>query len=419
MDESNIIPLKQPIEKLSLPHIGERGKVISSIENLETIIRALNITIRYNVINKEEEILIPGQSFSIDNRQNASLAWIMSVCSRLQMPIGQISDYLNYIADKNQFNPVITWVTSKSWDKKPRLEEFYSTVTAKNENDPKVLELKKTMIRKWMISAIAAAFKPAGASIHGVLVFQGNQDIGKTSWFKKLIPEELGLLADGKQINPSDKDSVLQAVKFWLIELGELDATFKKSDIAQLKAFLTRDKDLLRRAYARKESDYARRTVFFASVNPEKFLFDETGNRRFWTIACDKVNYSHQLDMQQVWAELNENHYQKGEQWFLTKEEMDQLNESNSTFESKDPLEERCEVDFDWASGEIQWQWLTATQILAELGIGNPKPSDCRTVSKVMKRLNKDKQKKSHGIFKLLCPPRVITEGRYATPFKK
>ena len=51
-----------------------------------------------------------------------------------------------------------------------------------------------------------------------------------------------------------DKDSVKQAVSFWITELGELDDTFKKSGASALKAFLTQDNDVLRRAYARKES---------------------------------------------------------------------------------------------------------------------------------------------------------------------
>ena len=396
------------IKRLTLPYLGEKNKPLPCIENLAALLKCLKVTVRYNVINKEEEILIPGQEFSLDNKQNASLAWLMSACQRVNMSTNHIQDFLNYLTDQNQYNPVITWITSKPWDQKSRLEELYATVKVKNEQDhPKINELKKTLIRKWLISSVAAGFQSAGTSVQGVLVFQGNQDLGKTSWVKRLVPSELDLVAEGKIINPSDKDSVLQAVKFWIVELGELDATFKKSDIAQLKAFLTRDKDLLRRAYARKESYYARRTVFFASVNPTHFLHDETGNRRFWTLQCEDINYSHDIDMQQLWAEIYEDHFKKGAIWYLTKDEIQSLNDSNEKFQQKEPLEERCNTDFDWLAKDESWRWLTATEILAELGIGSPKAIECRNISQAIKKLNRDQQKKSKGIFKLKVPPRI------------
>ena len=36
---------------------------------------------------------------------------------------------------------------------------------------------------------------------------------------------------EGATLNPADKDSVKQAVSHWIVELGELESTFKKSDI--------------------------------------------------------------------------------------------------------------------------------------------------------------------------------------------
>jgi putative DNA primase/helicase len=50
------------------------------------------------------------------------------------------------------------------------------------------------------------------------------------------VPKELGVVQDGMMLRPDDRDSVKQVVSHWLVELGELDATFRKSDIAQLKA---------------------------------------------------------------------------------------------------------------------------------------------------------------------------------------
>ena len=163
--------------------------------------------------------------------------------------------------------------------------------------------------------------------------------MGKTKWFKDLVPAELEVIKEGMILDPKDKDSVYQCVTNWLVELGEMDATFRRADIAQLKAFLTKDTDILRLAYGRKTSEFARRTVFFASVNPEDYLNDPTGNRRFWTIECTSIQHSHGLPMQQIWAEFYEL-WKKGESHYLTTEEMMKLNKHNMEFQTTDPFEE-------------------------------------------------------------------------------
>jgi putative DNA primase/helicase len=187
-----------------------------------------------------------------------------------------------------------------------------------------------------------------------------------------------------------------------MVELGELDATFRKADIAQLKAFITRDVDIIRRPYARKESTYARRTVFFASVNDEDFLRDPTGNRRFWTIKCENINYEHKVDMQQLWAQVYEI-YKSGESWYLNEEEHKALNESNEEFLSVDPIEERIALHYNWSLSEAKIQ-VTATQVCQEIGIHNPSQADRRSAARVLAKLTGSESKKSNGKRVFLLP---------------
>lgn len=388
---------------MTLPDRGARGKPLSTINNLHVILQRLGITVRYNVIKKEEELTIPGASFSVDNQANASLAWIMSECAKFNYPTDKVGDFLTFLADQNLYNPAIQYVTSKPWDGKPRLQDFYKTITAKGDSQT----LKETLIKRWMLSAIAAAFRPEGASAHGVLVLQGDQYLGKTKWFKSLVPDSTRLAQDGMMLRPDDKDSVKQACSFWLVELGELDATFRKSDIAALKAFLTRDRDVLRRAYARKESEYARRTVFFASVNPREFLHDPTGNRRYWTIECEHIDHSHNLDMQQVWAEVYEL-FKQGEGWFLLPEEMDALNHHNSDFEVRDPIEDRINSQLDWAAPIEFWNWKSATDVLLAIGMERPSKADVTHCGYILRKMNGNKAKRTGSTRQLLVPPKYM-----------
>lgn len=386
--------------------VNGKGKPLATIENVHEACRRLGVVVRYNVISKEIEILIPGEGFSIDNQANASLAWLTSACSRFGIPTGPLGEYLCYLADRNIFNPVANWITSRPWDGAPRLQALMDTIVADGEGDaPAAKALKEAMIRRWMISAVAGAFQPNGVSAHGVLVLQGDQYLGKTKWFKSLVPAELGIIQDGLMLRPDDRDSVKQAVSYWLVELGELDATFRKSDIAQLKAFITRDKDTLRRAYAKLESHYARRTVFFASVNPRNFLHDPTGNRRYWTISCKSINCDHGLDMQQVWAEVYESLYLAGEGWFLPPGEMSALNDHNRDHEVLDPIRERLLTRLDWEAPQALWRWMTATDVMLEIGFDRPNRADVTQCGQILQELNGGQRKKSNGRPLTKVPP--------------
>lgn len=387
---------------------GSASKPLGTIENVEEACRRLGVTIRYNVISKDTEILIPGESFSIDNQANATLAWLASSCTRFGIPVGSLGDIITYIGDRNPFNPVANWVTSRPWDGQNRLAALLDTIRVENEaHDPSAAYLKATLITRWLISAIAVAFATNGAATKGVLVLQGEQNLGKTSWFKSLVPNHLGLIQDGLSLRPDDRDSVKQVLSYWMVELGELDATFRKADIAALKSFLSRDRDTIRRAYAKLESTYARRTLFFASVNPRQFLHDPTGNVRYWTLPCVSINHQHGLDMQQVWAEVYETLYLTGESWFLTPDEMQLLNGHNRDYEVLDPITERLQSAYDWDCLPSEWRHMTATDILHEIGYERPSKADVTHCGAMVLSLNGNHFKKSNGRKLVAIPPKI------------
>lgn len=378
-------------------------KIVATCYNLELLLRSLNITVRYNVIRKELEINIPGQSFTVDNNLNCAMAYIKSAANGIGMPVTHILEYLTLIGDQNCRNPVVDWIGSKPWDGKSRWADFCETLIV--AEDRKVL--RNTVLRRWMLSALAAAYEPKGVSAHGMLVLQGAQGLGKTFWFKKLVPEELEVIQDGMLLDPKDKDSVTQCAGNWLVELGEVDATFRKADISHLKSFLTKQTDVLRQPYAIAKSTFARRTVFFASVNPETFLHDDTGNRRFWTLACLGIKLKKSFDMQQVWAELYETGYAVGEAWILSEDEQKLLDESNKQFEAVDPIEENLMSTLDWSAPEDKWVWRTLTE-LAKTVIRDPNKAQVSAVKKILLGKKSLKTRVVRGYTVVLSPPSVL-----------
>ena len=396
------------------PEVNGTGKPIATIENLEEVLRRMGAVARYNVIKKDHEVLISGKAYSRDNNANATVAQVISHCNRVGMPVGQVEQFLIEIAESNQYNPVLTWVNSKPWDGVSRWDEFCRTITPKHVKPlPDGTPLHIALIKRWMVSAIAAAASSDGISAQGMLVLQGEQNLGKTNWFKSLAPEYLDVLADGLQLRVDDKDSVKQVISNWCVELGELDATFKKSDIAALKSFITSKNDIMRLPYARKNSDFVRRTVFFGSVNPREFLHDETGNRRYWTIECASVNFEHGFDMQQVWSEIyhwykaNPHHADGRPSYTLTADEYATLNASNEDFQVVDPIHERILSRLEWDTDPSRWRWVTATDLLIELGIDRPTNADTKKASACIRKRNNGQERRSNGKNLLLVPPRI------------
>jgi putative DNA primase/helicase len=378
---------------------GGKPRPMGTINNLKELLKFLKIQVRYNAVSKNEEILIPGKNFTVDNKLNASLSWIISMAIKAGMPSGNIQEYVLHLADENVYNPVVNWILSKPWDGKDRLTEMYQTVTCTDEARDGLL--KETLMKRWFISAVAAIFEQGGISAHGMLVFQGAQATGKTYWFKKLAPSHLNVIKDGLTLKPDDRDSVKRAVSFWLVELGELDATFRKADIAQLKSFMTSDKDVLRLSFARKESEFARRTIFFGSVNDQEFLADKTGNRRFWVIECAGINYKHEIDMQQFWAQIYLI-YKLGEPWILQPDELLKLNESNAKHEFIEPLEEMLMDAYDWSLDKSFWERKSATQITLEIGKKDARKSDVNSIANIVKKLSGTDRDR---LRRFLCPP--------------
>ena len=387
--------LFKPKQLRAFPDIGGGELPLETMDNLRVVCDNNDVVIRYNMIKKDDEILIKDAQWSIDNSKNASITWLRSACHKVEMRTTNLKNFVTLLADANQYNPVVSWVTSREWDGVSRIDDLYGTIVENRELCTK--ELKETVVRRWMIGAIAAAFSPMGVMIRGVLVFQGEQYTGKTRWIEALAPKELDLIKTGRSLVVHDKDSVKQILSSWISELGELDATFKKSDIAALKAFITSDLDELRRPYAAAESQYARRTVFAASVNDSKFLQDDTGNSRFMVIPIVSLNHGHTLDMQQVWAEIYEM-WKAGEKHYLSAEEMKLLNGHNENFTATDPIFEMIASHLAWESfSETTCKWMQVSDVLRWIGKDNPSKFEAISAGKSIKRLNGGRYRKSNG----------------------
>ena len=375
------------------PDKSINNKPLNTSANIKLLLDFYNKKVKYNLVTNRIEINDSTLKFSATNEYDCHRTVIAELCIKNYVPKVDLDDYLLLLADQNRYSPVIDFIESKPWDKISRINDFLSTVTSSNQ------PLANILMHKWLLGAVAAAYSTTGISLPGVLVFQGNQGIGKTAWFNRLLPKShQHLLKEGLTLDPNNKDSVIGCTTIWLGELGELDATFSKSAISYLKSFITRSIDYYRPHYGRHEKQFPRTTAFYGSVNNTNYLIDETGNRRWWTIAVTKIDYLHNIDMQQVWAEYK-NLLDNGESYLLDQQQNILLNNENELFQEIDPMEDMILKRFNW-DNNTSTNPMTSSEVLQAIGFiltdANTRKNAMRC-SSILTKLTGSNARKSHG----------------------
>lgn len=385
--------------QVMFPHLDPEkpSRVLGTLGNMRALLQHNNVTCRYNVISKRNMHAVPGETFSSENEEEAALACIYSMAKEWKLPVDGYKQYLLRIADENQFNPALEWIRAHPWDGMDRLQAFYDTIESPET------EAKELLIRRWLITAACMALGE-GVDSAGCLVLQGPQDLGKTWWVRKLVPDDVRrqLIRTDAMVDPKDKDSVSQIISYWIVELGEIGATFRKADIDALKAFITRDHDTMRRPYGEGDKRYPRRTALIASVDQAIYLHDTAGNRRFWTIPCKAINSYHQIDMQQLWAQALHLVEVGGETWRLEADEKEHIQRINSEHMQIEPIEEQLYGTYAWDNA-FAMTWKSATHIAQELGIKNITQRETRIISNIL-RLRGCEQKRMNKMRVFLVP---------------
>lgn len=372
----------------SFPHqpSGDAAKLPVTLQNVSHLLSECGIEAGYDVIKKRGHFRRGEEELEFCDLQ--SLANLNGLGGM------HFADFVTTLTRRNPINPVADWIASKAWDGTDRLEALYETVGVQ-EDFP--VYARNFLLKRWLISCVAAAVKRSGFKSRGVLVLQGEQGLGKTSWIARLVPAAMCAewVKLDHHLDAHNKDSILGVLTHWIGELGEVDSSFRK-DVSRMKGFLTNSVDKVRPPYGRTPIEMDRRTVFAATVNEWNFLVDQTGNSRWWTIPVTKLDFAHDIDMQQLFAQVAKL-YDEGEQWWLTREEEDWLTAHNKHHQAVSVIEERIRERIDLNSKEPRY--MTASKVLEEVGFRHPSNSQAKEAGAVLRSLY-GQPRKIQGIMK-------------------
>jgi len=255
----------------------------------------------------------------------------LAVDFNLQVPDNHFFKIMNFIGEENSYSPVVDYLDQvyQRHGQSTAILKDLSTRYFGTEHP-----LHNTYVRKTLIAAVARAYEP-GCKVDTALILQGRQGGKKSTFFEVLASKDW---FDDSFAKSSEKDEVIKLHKVWIVEWGELETVFKRRDVANVKAFLTCKRDVVRPAYARDFKELDRQSIIVGSTNEAEFLADPTGNRRYWVIPVSKRIDIDLLEQERdlIWAAAVAA-YRAGEQWWLSDEDQALSNELNQEYMTQDP----------------------------------------------------------------------------------
>ena len=255
--------------------------------------------------------------------------------NHIKCTISTIRSLLNsdFILEENPFEEYFTSLPEWSNKEPDYIEQLANTITAENDT------FWNWAFKKWLVNLVACALegtitakelKIKSGINQQVLVFVGNQGIGKTTWLNDLLPVKLeGYLFSGI-VNPSNKDTLVNLSENLIINLDELE-NLNKTELGSLKSLITLSAIRLRRAYGIYNENIVRRASFVGSVNEAEFLTDTTGNRRYIVIETTVIDYKHKVSMDKVYSQAY-NLYQTKYEFEFKREDITRIDENNNKF---------------------------------------------------------------------------------------
>lgn len=358
---------------------GKDQKPRGTPENFKIMLASYGVSVAFNDMAKTLIIKVPGVNDTGVLKDEAAISKIEGLANLNDFPKGDVSAQIVLAAHENTIYPPKEYVESMHWDGRDHVGALFSALSLAPGEDPGVC---CELFRRWFRGAAAMAVCSITCFEQVLVLVDPKGGAGKTRFFRTLCPPELR--KDSLTLDTTNKDSVKEAISYWLVELGELDGTFSKSEAAHLKSFLSRAEDEIRLPYGRVSLKYPRRTAFFSSVNSVDFLVDDSENRRYWPIGVSSINYEHPVDVRQVWAQALQEH-RNGYPHFLSKLEQDvMLKPKNEAHRATSPVSDMLSERI--LGNTCTPVHMTVTNILKVCGMQFPTKRDTNEAANWLRR---------------------------------
>lgn len=362
--------------------------------NLQAMLTHYGIRLRFDEMARERHLEFPGFGLCESLKGSASIEVLRSIAGVSNMRVESLAGNLEALCamPPHSFHPVRDYLERvreayppDGVDYVERILDVLTLEVPEGRHAMTHRAVVKIMLHKWLLQCAAAPYNTMEWALffRAVLVLVGPQNLGKTSFFRGLVPDT-GMFREGVIVDTRNADTMREALTVWISELGELDGIFRKHDVAMIKAVISKTHDRIREPYAASANTLPRRTVFCGSVNEDQYLVDQTGNTRWWSVKVTGLDLDllkqHRLDgtLDRMWAQLRHevdallthpNPRDVLPPWVLTQNEAALLAEDVRRFEREGTFEELLEERFNWDAPAAKWRPMVSSEIAEVLGM--------------------------------------------------
>jgi predicted P-loop ATPase len=257
-------------------------------------------------------------------------------------PKGDITLYVRS-AEVPLFNPVTHFLEHlPQWDGQNHVAALFSRL-------PGLSTEQHAFLAVWLRSCVAHWLQMD--TLHGnevVPTLIGAQGIGKTTFLRRLLPQELReyYLDHLNLSNKFDKEMAL--TNNLLVNLDELEA-IRPSQQSELKQTLSKNKVNGRPIFGTSQADRLRYASFTATTNNPHPLTDVTGSRRYLCLSIPKgqlIDNTGDIDYGQLYAQVVYELQELKVPYWYSNEEVARIQELNLNYLAQKDISEILEICF-------------------------------------------------------------------------
>lgn len=319
---------------------------------------------RFNTIGRGPEYRDKDKRFdefkAIDKTNINGLA-IKLNCYGIEVSAHDVKMFVN--SDKlKKYDPIQEYLYDcmGKWDGSDHIGNLAKTVPCDNPNWERWFKIWYLgMVKQWLHTKKTQY----GNSVAPLII--GKQGYGKSTFCRRLLPEELAKWGYSDNVVFSDKIQVQKLMaQMLLINLDEFNQLSDRMQKGFLKNLMQLPTVKVRLPYSTHYDDLPRYASFISTSNMTDVLADESGCRRFFAIELtDRINLDILPNHTQLFAQAMQA-IKNNELSYFDEEETKLVMESNRKFQMLAPVSQYFQEYFDIASSNGEGEFMSAAAIM-------------------------------------------------------
>ena len=349
-------------KRLEMPVVGEAQEaIVSPCTDMETFL-SMHYEFRFNVLTGMTEYRVKQEEYTdfrvLDERERNTI-FMKLKGEKLKCTF---SGLLRYIHSSliEEYHPFKSFLDNlPQWDGR----DHVSDLAARVSDNP--LWIKG--FHRWMLAVVAQwqGLDTVHANSVAPILISTEQGMMKSTFCKSLMPECLQAYYTDRIDMTSEGCLENKLALMGLINMDEFDQ-IPTNRMAQLKNLMQTPSITIRQAYKKNFRQLPRIASFIGTSNRKDLLTDPTGSRRFLCVEVKRKIDCTNLNINQVYAQLN-TELANGERYWFTSEEEQEIQENNSPYRQVRPEEELLLSHYRIPMEGEAYEMLSLVEMLNEL----------------------------------------------------